>query len=66
MVGTNDALCVDWRVMGSGDIAGVCGTEVEVLTAMSLFIVYDMEGKRIPFGMTEALVRGAYIGWFWV
>ncbi len=31
MVGTNDALCVDWRVMGSGDIAGVCGAKVEVL-----------------------------------
>lgn len=34
MVGKDDALCVDWRIMGSGDIAGVCGTEVEVLKAI--------------------------------
>lgn len=33
MVGTDDALCVDRWVMGSGDFAGVCGAEVEVLEA---------------------------------
>ena len=35
MVGTDDALCVDRRAMGSGDIAGVCGAEVEVLKGRS-------------------------------
>lgn len=31
MVGADDALRVDWRLMASGDIIGVCGAEVEVL-----------------------------------
>lgn len=35
MVGTDDALRVDWRFMGPGDIAGLCGAEAEVLTAKS-------------------------------
>lgn len=29
--------------MGCGDIAGVCGAEVEVLTRQNHFVVYDME-----------------------
>ena len=33
MVGADDALCVDRGAMGTGDIAGVCRAEVEVLTA---------------------------------
>ena len=30
-MGTDDAVCVDRRVVGSSDIAGFCGAEVEVL-----------------------------------
>ena len=34
MVGADDALRVDRRLMASGDIIGVCGAEVEVLTTI--------------------------------
>lgn len=45
MVGADDALCVDRRLMGSGDITGVCGAEVEVLETIEHGVcVYD-EGK---------------------
>ena len=33
MLGADDAVCVDWWAMGTGDIAGVCRAEVEVLRA---------------------------------
>ena len=49
MVGTHVALCVDWRVMGSGHIAGVCRAEVEVLRAGLSWCVYDQEGERVFF-----------------
>lgn len=42
MVGTDDAVCVDRRALGSGNIAGVCGAEVKILKAL-IVAVYDME-----------------------
>ncbi len=33
-MGTDDAICVDWRIVGSGNLAGIRGTEVEVLKAI--------------------------------
>ena len=49
MVGTDDALCVDWRFMDSGDIAGVCRAEIEVLRAGLAWYLYDQERERIFF-----------------
>ena len=56
MVGKNDALCVDWRVMGFGDIAGVCGAEVEVLKSSRSWCTIWREkeflGIALRFGST--------------
>lgn len=35
MVGPDDALCLDWGLMGRCRGVGVCGTEVQVLRAVN-------------------------------
>lgn len=68
MVGTDDAVCVDRRAMGSGDIAGVRGAEVEVLKLRpSSFTVYDMvwyerkKGISVGAALKLYLVRCTYL-----
>ena len=34
-MGEDDAVCVDWRVVGCGDYGGFCYAEVEVLNGVS-------------------------------
>ncbi len=33
-MGEDDAVCVDWRVVGCGDFGGFCSAEVEVLNGV--------------------------------
>ena len=40
-MGTDDAVCLDRRIVGRGDTAGVCGAQVEVLNA-SIHAMYSM------------------------
>ena len=34
-MGEDDAICVDWRIVGCGDFGGFCFAEVEVLNGIS-------------------------------
>ena len=45
MVGTDDALCLDRRIVGRGDTAGVCGAQIEVLNQPFTLCVYNEESQ---------------------
>ena len=49
MVGADDALCLDWRIVGCGDIARVCGAQVEVLKAIVHGMYYMKRGKLVYY-----------------
>lgn len=57
MVGTHDAVCVDRRAVGAGDLARVCGAEAEVLIGKQtdmhggMCMIKKEGGKRFDSGM---------------
>ena len=51
MVGTDDAVCLDRRIVGRGNTAGLRGAQVEILKThpLTLCIIYLKLGKTSEF-----------------